>query len=69
MSQSCDLVKGRRGVEDVLLGAIWKRSEFTGGHFLEKDSEMENARKGRFPAVHVLAGSTIPGLEREVRGS
>lgn len=67
MSQSCDLVKGRRGVEDVLLCAIWKRSEFTGGHFLEKDSEMENARKGRFPAVHVLAASTIAGLEREVR--
>ena len=67
MSQSCDLVKGRRGIEDVLLCAIWKRSEFTGGHFLEKDSEMENARKGRFPKVHVLAASTIPGLEREVR--
>ena len=67
MSQSCDLVKGRRGVEDVLLCAIWKRSEFTGGHFLAKDSEMENARKGRFPVFHVLATSTIPGFEREVR--
>ena len=69
MTQTCDLVlaDGRPAVEDVLLCAVWKRSEFTGGHFLAKDSEMENARKGRLPAVHVLSESKVAGFVREVR--
>ena len=66
MTQSCDLGKGHEGkTEDVLLCAVWKRSELPPS--LSKDSEMENARKGRFPALHVLAASALPNFEREVR--
>jgi hypothetical protein len=65
MSQSCDLAKDRPKIDDVLLCAVWKRSELTGE--LAKDENMENARKGRLPGYHVLAGSDVPGFEREVR--
>jgi hypothetical protein len=67
MSQSCDLAKGREKVDDVLLCAVWKRSELAGDPNLGKDSTMEDARKGRLPAFHVLAASAIAGFEREVR--
>lgn len=67
MSQSCDLAKGREKVDDVLLCAVWKRSELAGDQHLGKDAGMEDARKGRLPAFHVLAASTIAGFEREVR--
>jgi|SRR5665213_592244 len=67
MSQSCDLVKGREKVDDILLCAVWKRSELAGDANLGKDSGMEDARKGRLPAFHVLAPSMIEEFEREVR--
>jgi len=67
MSQSCDLVKGREKVDDILLCAVWRRSELAADENLGKDAGMEDARKGRLPAFHVLAGSTIASFEREVR--
>ena len=67
MSQSCDLAKGREKVDDVLLCAVWKRSELTGDRTLGKDAGLEEARKGRLPGFHVLAASTHAGFEREVR--
>jgi hypothetical protein len=67
MSQSCDLVKDREKVDDVLLCAVWRRSELADDANLGNDSGMEAARKGRLPAFHVLAPSTIQGFEREVR--
>ena len=66
MSQSCDLEKGREKVEEVLLCAVWQRSDFTEGT-LSKLDDWENARKGRFPAYHVLARCDQPGKEREPR--
>ncbi len=66
MTQSCDLVKGQeKGVDDVLVCVIWKRSELTG--HLAKIEGMEDARKGRLPACHLLAASEVSGFEREVR--
>jgi hypothetical protein len=65
MTQSCDLAKTREKVEDVLLCAVWRRSELPGP--MQKDERMEEARKGRMPAFHVLAASDLPGFEREVR--
>jgi hypothetical protein len=67
MSQSCDLAKGRERVDEILLCTVWKRTELRGDHYLGKDAGMEDARKGRLPAFHVLAASTIPEFEREVR--
>lgn len=66
LSQSCDLAKDREKVDDVLLVAVWKRSELVQGE-LAKDEGMENARKGRLPPFHVLAPSNLPDFEREVR--
>jgi hypothetical protein len=68
MSQSCDLFKGREKVDDVLLCAVWKRSELSGvDNDLGKDERMEDARKGRLPGFHVLAASALYGFEREIR--
>ncbi len=66
MSQSCDLIKGRTKIEDVLFCAVWKRSELTNTP-LAKDDGMEAARQGRFPGFHLLAACAISGFEREVR--
>jgi hypothetical protein len=66
LSQSCDLVKGREKVTDVLLCAVWQRSELTTGH-LATAKGMEDARRGNLPGFHVLAACDLPGSEREVR--
>ena len=65
ISQSCDLAKGRENIQEILLCAVWERSELTGN--LAKDEMMESARKGRLPTFHVLAASSLDGFEREVR--
>jgi hypothetical protein len=65
MSQSCDISKGREKIQEILLCAVWKRSELKGD--LASDKGLEEARKGRIPAVHVLAASSILGFDREVR--
>jgi len=62
MLQRCDLQKDREKVDDVILCAVWKRSE------LDKTNDwMEEIRKGRNASFHVLAGSQLPGLESEPR--
>ena len=66
MSQSCDLEKGREKVEEVLFCGVWQLSDFTEGTFSKLD-DWENARRGRFPAYHVLAGCELPGNKREPR--
>src|SRR5262249_54197812 len=45
MSQTCDLVKGREKVSDVLLCPAWGRSELTTGH-LATPRGMEDVRRG-----------------------
>jgi hypothetical protein len=67
MSQSCDLVKERTTVDDVLLCVAWQRSEIKSPNKLAGNAVMEDARKGRLPGYHVLAASNIAGFEREVR--
>lgn len=64
LSQSCDLVKDREKLKDVLLCALWKRSELTEGP-LAKDDGMEAARLGRMPGFHVLGESGLEGFARE----
>lgn len=65
MSQSCDLVKGREKLDEIVFCAVWKRSELTDS--LAKVEILEEARKGRLPNVHLIAASTCAGFEREVR--
>lgn len=66
MSQSCDLVEGREKIEEVLLCAVWNRSELTEGH-LSKDKGMEDARRGQLPAYHVLNECKLAQVEKEFR--
>ena len=66
MSQSCDLVKGREKITEVLLCAVWNRSELTEGH-LATEKGMEEARRGQLPAHHVLNKCKLPDVEREFR--
>ena len=55
MSQTCDLVKGREKLEDVLLCAVWCPDNLKDDDMFAKVENWENARRGRFPAFHVLA--------------
>jgi hypothetical protein len=66
LSQSCDLVKDRPKVSDVLLCALWKRSEMTEGP-LATVNGMEQARRGNYPGFHVIAECTLPEFGCEVR--
>lgn len=66
MSQSCDLVKDRPKVSDVLLCALWRQSDFKNGH-LSTPRGMEDARRGNLPNYHVLAASSLPNHTSEVR--
>ena len=67
MSQTCDLVKGREKVTEVLLCAVWNRSELTTGDYLATDRGMEDARRGNLPAYHVLNRCSLPDFDREYR--
>lgn len=66
MSQSCDMMKGREKVSEVLLCPVWNRSELTKG-YLATDKGMEDARRGNLPSYHVLAECSLNGFAREVR--
>ena len=66
VSQTCDLVKGREKVSDVLLCPAWRRSELTTGH-LATPRGIEDVRRGNLPGFQLLAACDLPGFEREVR--
>lgn len=66
LTQSCDLAvrnDGKSGVDDVILAAVHSRRELAEHAKFKDKAEWENARKGRFPAFHVLNQCTIPGHE------
>jgi hypothetical protein len=66
LSQTCDLVKGREKLTEVLLCSVWNRSELTTGH-LARSQGMEDVRRGNLPGFHLLAECGLAGLQREVR--
>ena len=66
MSQTCDLVKGREKVREVLLCAHWGCNE-VGGH-LATEKGKEDARRGNLPAYHMLAECQLPGFQSDVAG-
>ncbi|HUR53807.1 MAG TPA: hypothetical protein VMZ71_06730 [Gemmataceae bacterium] len=67
ISQSCDLVKGREKVSDVLLCPVWPRSRYKANEFLGTPKGLEDARRGILPGVHLLSACTLPDFDREVR--
>ena len=64
ISQTCDLVKGREKVSDVLFCAIWSRGELSG--HLATPRGLEDARRGNLPPYHLLAPCELPGLESDI---
>lgn len=62
MSQSCDLVKGREKVDEILLCPIYTPEDMKWGN-----KELEEARKGRLPAYHLLNSCDLAGLEAGFR--
>ena len=67
MSQTCDLVKGREKLEHVLLCSVWGYDDFKEDDTFSKVENWENARRGRFPAYHVLAKCELEEHDRDVR--
>ena len=67
MSQTCDLVKGREKLEDVLLCAVWQRVDLEKDEMFAKVENWENARRGRLPAFHVLAKCELEKHACDVR--
>lgn len=68
MSQTCDMVKGREKLSDVLLCPAWRRSELVSGH-LATPKGLEDVRRGNLPGFHLVADCSLPGFERGVSGS
>lgn len=66
LSRTCDLVKAREKVSEILLCSVWYHSELKSGH-LSTPKGMEDARRGNLPAFHVLAACDVPQMRREVR--
>ncbi|MEO8495413.1 MAG: hypothetical protein ABI614_10100 [Planctomycetota bacterium] len=64
MSQTCDMVKGREKVREVLLCAYWTCEEI-GGH-LASPRGKEDARRGNLPGYHMLASCNLPGFASDV---
>ena len=65
LSQSCDLVKSREKISEVLMAAVWKQSELSG--HLATTRGLEDARRGNLPGVHLLASSDFAGTLSEIR--
>jgi hypothetical protein len=66
MTQSCDLVKDREKVKEVLLCPLWKLSEIDGG-YLATDEGREHVRRGNLPGYHMVNACGLTGHEVEVR--
>lgn len=64
ITQSCDMQ--REPVPEILLCAIYQRSQIPPTHKLARVDSLENARKGNMPAFHLLAPCDIDGFQREL---
>ena len=64
MSQTCDMIKGREKIPEVLLCALWKKSDLASGTMSTND-DWNDARKGRMPGFHVLNKCDLQGFKRD----
>jgi hypothetical protein len=68
ITQSCDLVKDRPKVEEVLLSPIWGLEEFSAEvDFVRSTKGREEIRQGKHPGYHMLNASRLPDFERPIR--
>lgn len=62
MSQTCDMVRGREKISDVLLCPIWKRDDYNEpGNLFADLNVLEQIRKGSRPAYFLLNTCNIDG--------
>jgi len=64
ISQTCDMVKGREKISEVLLCAVWKKSDLTSGAMSTK-KDWNDARKGTMPGFHVLNKCDLERFKRD----
>ena len=64
LSQTCDMVKGREKISEVLLCAVWKKSDLTSGAMSTK-KDWNDARKGAMPGFHVLNKCDLERFKRD----
>jgi hypothetical protein len=67
LSQSCDLVKGQKNLDEVILCELWRISEYKPPNPFSKKEGLEAVRKGQRPRFHMIGKSEIAGFEREIR--
>jgi hypothetical protein len=65
LTQSCDLAihNGQSKVKDVILAAVYLKSEMRETKPFNKSDGWEDARKGKYPGYHVLNQCELPGHE------
>ncbi len=66
ITQTCDLVKGREKVTEVVLCPIWKLSHYSAG-ILASPKGREEVRRGNLPGYHMLAPCELTEFRRETR--
>ena len=66
ISQTCDLVKGRKNIKQAVLCQVWELSELRGKVLLD-DNAVEDVRRGNRPPLHMLNECNLPNFHREFR--
>jgi len=68
VSQSCDITKRSDALSHVLLCSVWTIDELMANRGMRaKRDELENLRRGKRPALHLLNRCEVPGFERDFR--
>jgi len=67
LSQSCDLAKGQKNLDEVILCELWRISEYKSPSPFSKQENLERVRKGQMPRYHMIGRSEVAGFEREAR--
>jgi len=67
ISQTCDMIKGREKISEVLLCGVWQKSDFEPGTLMGRTDDWERARKGQLPGFHLLNKCDLDGFRRDFR--
>lgn len=65
LTQSCDLAvhQGKTKLDDVILAAVYRKTELKEAKPFHHNNGWEDARKGKYPGYHVLNKCEIAGHE------
>ncbi len=66
MTQTCDLVRGREKVSEIVVCPVWQLADYESG-LLTTTKGREEVRRGNLPGYHMLAACKLPGFAREIR--